>query len=128
MGNFFFYLLFSSFFSFINSIDSNLLTEFQNEEQLLGIDQAKFEAKFYFSSILRKEKLSIVKDQLFVRDHVYLKPGVKTPSQLEGMKEEFENLLRNVGSEMIFQASILLKLPILACITSQVIFHRFYYR
>ena len=106
----------------------NLVEQFQNEEINLGIDQAKFEAKFYFSTILKKEKMSIVKDQLFVKEHIFLKPGVKTPSQLEGMKEEFESLLRNASCEMIFQASVLLKLPILVCITSQVIFHRFYYR
>lgn len=104
------------------------MTQFAAEEQALGISQANFEAKFYFSTILKKEKLSLIKDQAFVKDHIFLKPGVKTPSQLEGMKEEYETLLRNVGSEMIFQASILLKLPILACVTSQVIFHRFYYR
>lgn len=94
----------------------------------MGINQAKFESKFYFSTILKKDKFAIVKDQLYVRERIYLKPGVKTPSQIDGIKEEYENLIRNFGSEMIFQASILLKLPIWVCITSQVIFHRFYYR
>jgi len=112
----------------VNPFSLEILNQFQSEEEALGITQANFEAKFYFSTILKKEKLSMIKDQSFVKDHIYLKPGVKSPSQLDGMKEEYEGLLRNVGSEMIFQASILLKLPILVCITSQVIFHRFFYR
>lgn len=97
-------------------------------EESLGLTQHNFESKFCFSAVLKHEKLSMFKDQFFVRDHIYLKPGVKSPSQKEGMNENEENMIRNECSEMIFEACILLKLPILACITSQVIFHRFFSR
>ncbi|KAI8054180.1 cyclin-like protein [Gilbertella persicaria] len=50
-----------------------------------------------------------------------------TVSRRDGIDEELEQDLRNLGAELIQSAGILLKLPQVAMATAQVLFQRFYY-
>ncbi|KAI9363654.1 cyclin-like protein [Pilaira anomala] len=50
-----------------------------------------------------------------------------TISRKDGVSEELEEDLRNLGSELIESAGILLKLPQVAMATAQVLFQRFFY-
>ncbi|KAI8076180.1 cyclin-like protein [Thamnidium elegans] len=50
-----------------------------------------------------------------------------TISRRDGVSEELEEDLRNIGSELIESAGILLKLPQVAMATAQVLFQRFFY-
>ncbi|KAG2196764.1 hypothetical protein INT47_009655 [Mucor saturninus] len=50
-----------------------------------------------------------------------------TVSRKDGITEELEEDLRNLGSELIESAGILLKLPQVAMATAQVLFQRFFY-
>lgn len=53
---------------------------------------------------------------------------VNTPSRIESVDERTETMLRVYGCELIQEAGILLRMHQTACITGQIIFHRFYYR
>eukprot|EP00656_Telonema_subtile_P056511 TRINITY_DN9040_c0_g1_i1.p1 TRINITY_DN9040_c0_g1~~TRINITY_DN9040_c0_g1_i1.p1 ORF type:complete len:339 (+),score=109.99 TRINITY_DN9040_c0_g1_i1:207-1223(+) len=51
-----------------------------------------------------------------------------TPTRTEGADEEAETKLRIYGCELIQSGCVLLKLPQVAAITGQMLFHRFYYK
>ena len=51
-----------------------------------------------------------------------------SPSQKDGIEVNEEILYRVWGCELIQEASILMELPQVVCVTGQNIFHRFYYR
>ncbi|KAG9292132.1 hypothetical protein G9A89_005276 [Geosiphon pyriformis] len=50
-----------------------------------------------------------------------------TPSRKDGISEELEDALRQLGCEFIQSAGILMKLPQVAMATAQVLFQRFFY-
>ncbi|CAG8433547.1 6737_t:CDS:2 [Ambispora gerdemannii] len=50
-----------------------------------------------------------------------------TPSRKDGIPEELEDALRQLGCELVQSAGILMKLPQVAMATAQVLFQRFFY-
>lgn len=121
--------------TFVLDIESETLTYLQRkleEEKEYGINPEKLEEEYFY-------RLESVNDHL--NDSITpnnpgfdkvelsnLPPNLKTISEIEGITEEDEKILRVFGADLLYRAGHLLRLPITTVITAQIIFQRFYSR
>ena len=61
-------------------------------------------------------------------NEVYIPPNTVSPSELDGLPLEDERKFRSYSCELIMDAGILLKMPVVTMATAQSILHRFYFR